>query len=689
MVNTEEDEALNALRALTKNPQAEFRDGQRESIDMLVKDRARVIVVQRTGWGKSAVYFVATHLLRKRGLGPTLIVSPLLALMNNQIDAASALGLSAYTINSSNDLLVDELADLLTQDNVDLLLISPERLANPEFVEKVMPIIGRRPGLIVIDEVHCISDWGHDFRPDYRRLGQVVSRLPAGIPILGTTATANDKVVDDVAQQLGKDIPVIRGPLRREGLALSVLDLPDRAERLVWLDTNLPALEGTGIIYCLTQRDVDVVAGFLETRGHKVARYRSGDNISQEEKFEALERLLNNDVKAVVASTALGMGYDKPDVSFVIHYQSTDSLVGYYQQVGRAGRALSSSVGIMMRGSEDKDIHNFFIKGSFPKKEVVDQILAAFDQANGPLSTIAIEKKVNLRAGAIESTLKQLHVEGIVDRIRPKTFERTLKRWEYPTDRVEQTLAAKRRDADIVAEYFATSECRMKFIVNHLNDVDSSPCGFCDNCTGIHLSASFSPSDLAVAHAFLRRGYLKIEPRKRGWDNKNIPSDEQLMEGRCLSKWKDGGFGDKVAYGKQVDQFFDDEIVDAVVAMLNEWELTERPQWMTCVPSTKSGDLVPSVASRIAEKIGVPFYPFVEKIRTTASQKSMENSAHQGLNVSGAFHLTHQPPNTPGFLLDDLVDSRWTITEIGRLLRQSGSGHIYPVALASTQSGDS
>jgi ATP-dependent DNA helicase RecQ len=689
LINSSEDEALDALRALTKNPQAQFRDGQRESIDMLVRDRSRAIVVQRTGWGKSAVYFVATQLLRKRGLGPTLIVSPLLALMNNQIDAASALGLSAYTINSSNDLLVDELAELLSQDQVDLLLISPERLANPEFIEKVMPIIGRRPGLIVIDEVHCISDWGHDFRPDYRRLGQVVSRLPAGIPILGTTATANDKVIEDVSQQLGKDIPVFRGPLRREGLALSVLDLPDRAERLVWLDKNLHSLDGTGIIYCLTQRDVDIVAGFLESRGHKVARYRSGDNITQEEKLLALEQLLNNDVKAVVASTALGMGYDKPDVSFVIHYQSTDSLVGYYQQVGRAGRALSSSVGIMMRGSEDKDIHNFFIKGSFPKKEVIDQILAAFEIADGPLSTIALEKKVNLRAGSIESTLKQLHVEGIVDRIKPKTFERTLKRWEYPTERVEQTWAAKRRDADIVAEYFTSSECRMRFIVNHLNDADTSPCGLCDNCTGRKLSASFLPSELAVAHEFLRRGYLKIEPRKRGWNNVNIPPAEQSMEGRCLSKWKDGGFGDKVAQGKQADHFFDDELIDAVVTMLNEWQLHERPTWMTCVPSTKSGDLVPSAASRIAEKLGIPFHPIVSKVRSTPSQKSMENSAHQGSNVSGSFQLTHQPPNAPVFLFDDLVDSRWTLTEIGRLLRQAGCGNVYPVALASTQSGDS
>lgn len=360
-------DALTALRTLTGNPQANFRDGQLEAINMLVTDKKRVLVVQRTGWGKSAVYFVSTHLLRQQGFGPTLIISPLLALMNNQIDAATNLGLRAYTINSANDLQVDQLSHLITNDEVDVLLVSPERLANPDFIENVMPLLGR--GLIVIDEVHCISDWGHDFRPDYRRLGQVINRLPAGIPVLGTTATANDTVIQDVSAQLGDGLPIIRGPLRRSGLALSVLDLPDRAARLVWLDQNLRSFEGTGIIYCLTQRDVDQVAGYLESCGHKIGRYRSGNDITLDEKNESLGRLLRNEVKAVVASTALGMGYDKPDVSFVIHYQSTDSLVGYYQQVGRAGRALNSSLGVMMRGAEDKDIHAYFMKGTFPKKK--------------------------------------------------------------------------------------------------------------------------------------------------------------------------------------------------------------------------------------------------------------------------------------------------------------------------------
>lgn len=681
------DESLEALRALTNNPDANFREGQREAIDVLVKNKSRVIVVQRTGWGKSALYFVATELLRKQGMGPSLIISPLLALMNNQIDAARRMGLRAYTINSANDLKVAELVSLLNLDEVDVLLISPERLANPEFTNMVMPLVGRRPGLIVIDEVHCISDWGHDFRPDYRRLGQVINRLPAGIPVLGTTATANDKVLADVLSQLGEGLPVLRGPLRREGLALSVLDLPDRAARLVWIDKNLEKFPGAGIVYCLTQRDVDLVAGYLEHQGHQVARYR-GD-IDQEEKDESLERLLKNDVKAVVASTALGIGYDKPDVGFVIHYQSTDSLVGYYQQVGRAGRALESSVGIMMRGAEDNDIHSHFMKGTFPKKEVVEQILAAFENTNGPLSTSAIEKQVNLRSGSIESALKQLHVEGIVDRVKAKTFARTLKKWVYPTERVDQTMASKRRGAEEVGEYFATTQCRMRFIVNHLNDVDSTECGVCDNCTGVKLNAEFSPMELADAQNYLRHGYLKIEPRRKNWDNRNIAVAELLMEGKALSKWKDGGFGDLVVRGKQIEHQFADELVDAVAEMISGWSIAERPTWITCIPSTKSGDLVPNFARRLAVELKIPFLAAVTKLRSTEPQKGMENSAHQGANVSGAFKIVGDLPLGPVFLVDDLVDSRWTLTEVGRILRQHGSGNVYPVALASTQSGDS
>ena len=328
------------------------------------------------------------------------------------------------------------------------------------------------------------------------------------------------------------------------------------------------------------------------------------------------------------------------------------------------------------------------MKGSFPKEEVVDEILTAFSATDGSLSTIAIEKKVNLRAGVIESTLKQLHVEGIVDRIRPKTFSRTLKKWTYPKSRVEQTMASKQRAVEEVAHYFATTECRMRFIINHLNDPEMSDCGICDNCTGKQWTVDFTVAEIAEVQEYLRHGYLKIEPRRRNWDNKNIPLDEQLMEGRCLSKWKDGGYGDLVMRGKQVDHQFSDDLVGAVITMISEWDMPERPTWITCVPSTKSGNLVPDVTIRIAKGLGIPFHQSVAKAKSTKSQKLMENSAHQGANVNGAFIIVDTPSPGPVFLVDDLIDSRWTMTEVGKILRQSGSGNVYPLALASTQSGD-
>lgn len=680
------NKALAALQTLTGNKNARFHPDQQEAIEMLVNDKKRVIVVQRTGWGKSAVYFIATHLLRQEGFGPTLIISPLIALMNNQIDAAARLGLRAYTINSSNDLRVGELSGLIQQNAVDVLLISPERLANPEFMKDVMPKLGR--GLIVIDEVHCISDWGHDFRPDYRRLGQVIRQLPPGIPVLGTTATANDTVIADVSAQLGDDLPIIRGPLRRDGLCLSTLELPDRASRLAWLNTNLSTYPGTGIIYCLTQRDVDQVAEFLTSKGHKVARYRSGNGIEDDEKARALNLLIGNKVKAVVASTALGMGYDKPDVGFVIHYQSTDSLVGYYQQVGRAGRALQQSHGVMMRGSEDSEIHSYFVKGSFPHPETVDAILEAFKTENGPLSVKVLEKTVNLSQTSIESTLKQLHVEGIVERKAAKTYERTAKPWSYPHTRVKQVTESKRRDAELVRDYFGARGCRMRFIVNYLNDPDTSECGICDICTGRRLSADFTAADIADAQQFLRRGYIQIAPRRKGGDQRNIPPEELLSEGWCLSAWRDGGYGDLVRTGKQTDGHFADELVDAMVAMINDRRPTPKPAWVTCVPSTKSGHLVPDLAQRVADRLRIPFLDVVKKTRKTSAQKTMQNSSFQARNVNGAFTLHSRLGTGPVLLIDDLVDSRWTFTEVGRLLRRAGCPAVYPMALASTRSGD-
>ena len=672
------DPLTSALRRLTGNSDAEFRDGQREAIELLVGAKEKVLLVQRTGWGKSAVYFIATEILRKQGFGPTIIISPLLVLMDNQIAAARKLGMHAVTINSQNDLTVEELAVLLRQNSVDALLISPERLANPSFADRIMPLIGANPCLVVIDEVHCISDWGHDFRPDYRRLAQLIKMFPAGIPVLGTTATANDRVVDDVQRQLGDAVPVVRGPLRRETLSLNVIDAPLRAQRLVWLDRNLPILGGSGIIYCLTVRDADTVHRYLAGRGHKVLRYHA--ELGQEERDEAIERFLRNGVKALIATTALGMGYDKPDVGFVVHYQSPGSVVSYYQQVGRAGRAIEHATAVLMSGTEDADILEYFAMGSFPPEETVNKILSVLEVANGPISTQRIEQEVNLRPTTIESTLKQLHVDGIVDRVKAKTYQRTLKKWIHPTDRIAEVLEARRREYKQMDEYLTITTCRMAYLTGALDDPDQSECGICDVCTNVRMTADFSPDEITEAERVLRGGYLVIEPRL-----KDVPVNARCEEGRVLSQWRDGGFGDLVARCKQDLGSFSDELVSATVDMVRDWNPEPAPIWVCCVPSTRSKDLVPDFSKRLAARLGLPFHDIVTKSRSTESQKKMQNSKFQQSNVVGAFACNGKIPQGPVLLVDDLVDSRWTFAEVGKVLRLAGAACVYPLALEKTQ----
>ena len=679
------DELLDALRSLTGRADADFHPYQREAIDALVQGRRRVLLVQRTGWGKSAVYFLATHLLRRRDLGPTLLISPLLALIRNQIDAAERLGLRTITVNSSTATTVNELAEPLATDNIDLLLVSPERLANPEFADKVMPLVGRRPGLIVIDEAHCISDWGHDFRPDYRRLSQVISGLGQNVPVLACTATANDRVVADVADQLGVVEHVIRGTLGRGGLGLHVVDLPAAAQRLAWLHQQLPAFEGTGIIYCLTVRDVEQVTAWLQLRGHDVLPYTGGTD--GDDRLEAETKLQQNAVRALVATSALGMGYDKPDLAFVVHFQAPGSPVAYYQQVGRAGRQLKESVGVLLRGSEDLGIQDWFINTAFPDAEDVDAVLAVFASAGEPVAFGRILDEVNLKRSDVELVIKQLTVEGVLRRLSGQTYERTLKPWVYPTERVQSVAAIRRAEQNQMTAYAAPGICRMEFLTKLLDDPHPRRCGVCDQCGGERYRLALDESVVAEAERFLRRGYVVIPPRRRKHNHKL--SDELRMEpGRALCVWNDHGWGRLVARGKQGGPF-DDRLVNALADLAAEWAPILRPTWVTCVPSLRHPGLVPDLASRFANRLGLPLMPLVQKVRETEPQKRQLNSSHQESNVRGAFAIVGKPLNQPLFLVDDVVDSRWTMAEISALLRQHGSGPVYPLALASLQGRDS
>lgn len=697
---TDKTAGLALLRRALGNPGATFRDGQWEAIDALVNRRERLLVVQRTGWGKSSVYFISTRILRDRGRGPTLIVSPLLALMRNQIEAAQRLGIRALTINSTNQREWPSIHRAIQSGQVDALLISPEKLANDDFVQSVLMPIAGTIGMMVVDEAHCISDWGHDFRPDYRRLVNVLKRMPENVPILGTTATANSRVVADVRAQLG-NIGIQRGRLTRDTLALQTIRLPDQSARLAWLAENIPNLPGTGIVYTLTKRDADQVSEWLNQHGISARAYYSGakaDGFADSDQYrQHLEQLLlDNKIKVLVATTALGMGYDKPDLGFVVHYQAPGSIVGYYQQVGRAGRGIGYAVGILMTGDEDAEIQAYFRKSAFPRERWVQVILAALEEADG-LKLTELEASVNLRHGQIEQVLKLLSVENPAPIIKDGSYwRRTPVPFQMDHDRIEHLTSQRETEWREMQAYIDSTRCLMEFLARALDDENPSPCGRCANCLGHPVVApTFSHQTAVDAGRFLRHAELKLECRKRipvgafiqyplsG----DIPQNLRPETGRILSRWGDAGWGQYVAADKHAG-YFRDELADAVAAMICErWRPEPAPTWVSCIPSTRHPDLVPNFASRLAERLGIPFVPAVVKIQANDAQKGQENSFYQCRNLDGVFAVQVPIPKGPAFLLDDVVDSSWTMTIAAALLRANGSGPVWPIALTTSGIG--
>lgn len=695
------------LKTALDNPAAEFRNGQWEAIDALVNHRKKLLVVQRTGWGKSSVYFISTKIFRDRGMGPTIIVSPLLALMRNQIESAQRLGIVAETMNSTNTQDWQAVTQRILNNQIDCLLISPERLANDNFIETVLQPIADRIALMVIDEAHCISDWGHDFRPDYRRIINILRQIPPNTPVLGTTATANNRVVEDIQTQLG-DIHILRGSLSRESLALQTMVLPDQASRLAWLAQVIPTLPGTGIVYTLTVRDAEQVAQWLVENGIDAKAYHGSVEADGFENSNAYreyleEQLLNNRLKVLVATTALGMGYDKPDLSFVIHYQAPGSIVAYYQQVGRAGRGISHAVGVLMSGVEDQDIHEFFRESAFPSELQVNEILQVLENSDG-LTLSGIEEATNLRHGQIEKVLKLLSVEN------PAPVLKTGSRWvrtpvHYRMDhaRIAHLTGQRVQEWEEVQAYLEESGCKMSFLRRALDDLDSTPCGKCSSC--LCHSVINMPVNSAIAHragTFLKQSEIILEPRRqvassnaetaRAFPNYQFPrllGGLAAQPGRALSRWGDAGWGRKVADNKH-NGSFSDELVEAIADMIqNRWRPTPAPTWLCCVPSLNHPELVPDFAQRLAQRLGIPFVDAVAKVRDNQPQKGQQNSFHQCHNLDGVFEITDYYPGEPVLLVDDVVDSKWTLTVIAALLQQAGSGAVYPVALASSSVKDS
>jgi len=672
-VNNETPIAL--LRTLTNSQDAAFRPGQVEAIEAVTKPGGRALVVQRTGWGKSAVYFIATKTLREAGAGPTVIVSPLLALMRNQVEAADRLGLTALTVNSTNrDVWVDVFA-AIERNEVDLLLISPERLNNPQFRTDVLPQLLRALGLLVIDEVHCISDWGHDFRPDYRRLQGVVASLPETTSVLGTTATANDRVIEDVEEQLGSDLAVIRGTLDRPSLALQVIRMPGKAERMAWVAAMIPDLDGAGIVYTLTIADATRLAAFLRTRGIDAASYTG--QTDTDVRLDIEERLSANNLKVVVATSALAMGYDNPHIHFVIHFQVPGSPIAYYQQVGRAGRAIERAYGIALSGVEDVRIQDYFIDTAFPSERVTELILGSLEESGG-LSVNGLLARVNMKMTRMAATLKVLEVEGAVDR-EGSLWYRSDTTWEYPRERIEAVTRQRKTEQQAMAEYVKTNACLMAFLRSELDDA-AQRCGRCANCLGGLLDESAGTDLIPAAEAFLGSESILIEPRKQPPAGiKGLTLRKQRLEpGRALARYGESGLGLRVRSGRERGRF-DAGLIAEAARLIGKWSPTPAPIWVTSIPN-RDNDATTRFARTLAERLGLEYVSAVERTKDNAHQDYMHNSYQQASNVLSAFTVTGTRQG-PVLLIDDYIDSNWTMSVVGNLLLQNGSGPVFPFAL--------
>ena len=662
---------------------AKFKEGQKEAIEAVVNGKI-TLVVQKTGWGKSLVYFLATYLLKEKERdGITLIISPLLALMNNQIDSAKKLGINVKTINSDNkDEWDNIISDICDNNTVDALIISPERLANVDFVKDCLDKIKNRVNLFVVDEAHCISDWGHDFRPDYRRIVKILQLLPGNVPVLATTATANDRVVNDIVAQLGENLVISRGELIRESLAIQVIKLQKKEDRLAWLAENIEKMPGSGVVYCLTKADCDLVTDWLNENDIKSEKYYA--DISKEDKAIVLEKFQQNEIKVLVATVAFGMGYDKPDIGFVIHFQRPANIVSYYQQIGRAGRGIELAYAVLLCGEEDEHINQYFINSAFPTEKDMN-IVVDFITDNPGKSISEIKGALNIRANRVEKTLKYLTVGDDIyteDVNRKKCYYKSAKKWKPDLERSEGITAIRYKEMQDMDEFTKQKGCYMKYIAEKLDDVNAKVCGKCSNCRGLLFDEGVDAETVQMAQQFIKSKFGVIEPRKQFPDKTKIESEFQFKSGIVLSNYADAGYGMAVQKGKYLDGYFSDELVDASAKILSEFIKNNNIEWITPVTSKRHPQLVPDFAKRLADKLGIGYFEGIKKFNAE-EQKKFENSDGQYKNANDSFEII-QIKKENILLVDDMVDSRWTFTVCAMKMREKGSGDIYPFALANT-----
>ena len=689
-------ETADRVIAAIAGPGARLRADQATAVGALCEPSARVLVVQATGWGKSAVYWAATAIRRAEGAGPTLVVSPLLSLMRDQVGAAARAGLRSATLNSAN---VEEWGDVeraLLTGELDVLLVSPERLANPAFGRRVLDGLAGRLGLVVIDEAHAVSDWGHDFRPDYRRVSDLLRRLNPTTPVLATTATANQRVTEDVAGQLGDATLVLRGRLARSSLELIVVPaggerLLTPLERYAWVVDHLPRLSGSGIVYTLTVADAERLASVVRAvhgSSVPVAAYTGQLDGAERERLE--DALRDNRLKALVATSALGMGYDKPDLGFVIHVGAPPSPVSYYQQVGRAGRAIDHAQAVLLPSDADAGVWDYFATATIPVPEQVERVLRSVP-ADEPVSVAAVEAQSGVRRGRVELMLKQLAVDEVVER-REGGWVATGKPWNHDAEHYAGVVAVRRREADIMRDYTRGARCLMELLQTSLDDPHAEPCGRCSVCRGAlpeGLDSLPRPETVRVVTELLRSQHHVLEPRKM-WPGGafgargRIAADELAAEGRTLVFADAPEWRETVAAMFARDAAAPPEVLDACVRLLASWRSSwpRRPEVVVDLPAAGFGSLTTSVADHLAH-VGRLDRASVA-VRSHAVDPREQSSAEEAARWRDSLDLSEAAGVVAGrsvLLVVDATASLWPVTVASAMLGRAGAGPVLPLVL--------
>ncbi|GHV34304.1 ATP-dependent DNA helicase RecG [Synergistales bacterium] len=676
-----DDQVLDAYLKKFYGNGATFREGQKDAIYAVLSGK-RTLVVQKTGWGKSLIYFLSTRILRDKGNGFSLIISPLLALMENQIDAAKKFGLNAATINSQNDEDWDTVTVDIAENKIDVLFISPERLSNYEFRETVLNICADNIGMIVVDEAHCISDWGHDFRPDYRRIVDIIKILPSNVPLLATTATANDRVIKDIHDQMGENIHLLRGSLARDSLYIQVINLKHNEERLAWLSENLESLEGSGVVYCLTVRDCEMVSGWLTHCGISASAYTG--RMNAEERRNTERRFFHNEIKALVATVAYGMGVDKPDIAFVIHFQKPRDVIAYYQQIGRAGRNIARAHTVMFaRGYNDDEVLQYFIDSAFPKYEHMNEVIKVLENSDDGFSLKQLKDRVNISYERLKHVLKFLEVDGGIYK-EERIYRKSPRKWVPDFAYIDRITQIKQNELKRLNDFVVHDGCYMEFLANELNDKTAHTCGHCGNCApNLKLPETVRQEIVLEAQDFLRNRPNVIDLEKQHTINNanSAKSNEALQPTIVLSDYGDAGWGHIVARDKYENNQFSKELIDASVSILKDmctkWEI----DCVTAIPSLRRPHLVRNFAIAVAANLGLPYSDSLSKIEGL-EQKDMNNSRLQFENASKSFAVEKALSGNI-LLIDDMIDSGWTLFVCAHKLIKSGANKVYPFALAN------